>query len=52
MMTQGINLLLLSTYTQSAPPQDVIIKNNAEGCFTLNTNQLELDKDPVYRAPQ
>ena len=49
-MAQRFSLLmtvLISGCAQSAPPQDVIIKNHVEGCFTLNTNQLELNKDPV-----
>lgn len=50
MVAQKFSLImaaLISACAQSAPPQDVIIKNHVEGCFTLNTNQLELNKDPV-----
>ena len=50
MVAQKFSLVmaaLISACAQSAPPQDVIIKNHVEGCFTLNTNQLELNKDPV-----
>lgn len=51
MMIQKISLFVaisLSAYAQSATPQDLIIKNNAKGCFTLRvTNQLEPSKDPV-----
>ena len=49
-MAQRFSLLmtvLISGCAQSAPPQDVIIKNHVEGCFTLNINQLERNKDPV-----
>ena len=49
-MAQRFSLLmtvLISACAQTAPPHDVIIKNHVEGCFTLNTNQLELNKDPV-----
>ena len=49
-MAQRFSLLmtvLISACAQSAPPQEVIIENHVEGCFTLNTNQLELNKDPV-----
>lgn len=50
MVAQKFSLVmaaLISACAQSAPPQDVIIKNHVEGCFTLSTKQLELNKNPV-----
>ena len=51
MIIKKVSLLIaisLSAYTQSATPQNLIIKNNAKDCFTLTvTNQLESNKDPV-----
>lgn len=49
-MAQRFSLLmtvLISACAQTAPLQEVIIKNHVEGCFTLKINQLELNKDPV-----